>query len=191
MGTRVQFANQHSLAVRKAAIVRKLRSAARSPAFVKLWVLPAWGLIGLASLAIVILPFRRIAPWLGHNLGTAAVTPHPPRAAVERAAQIAMTIAIAAKYAPFRSDCLPQAMVAAALCRLYSIPYALHLGCKINPAGVDGSPMAAHAWVVTGPIVLSGGRQSAHGYCSLTCWTMPRPAQPISHDSAARVDRNP
>ena len=97
---------------RTGMIARKLAVAGRQPPFVLLWLVPAWLLIGLSSALITLLPFRRIAPWLGVNLGATA---HRPAASPEQSARarlIGRTVSIAASYAPFRSNCLPQAMAA-------------------------------------------------------------------------------
>ena len=59
---------------------RKMASFARAPLFTKAWFGPAWLLLGLGRLAVLVVPFRKIAPALG-TAGTAsssAKLPSPP-----------------------------------------------------------------------------------------------------------------
>jgi hypothetical protein len=148
---------------------RKLHTAARQPLFVWLWLVPVWIAIGLASAIIVLVPFRHLAPLLGQNLGTGAFVPCAGEAQVRRAQQIGRTIAIAARYAPFRSNCYPQALVACALCTLWGVPYALFFGVRIEEAG----KLDAHAWVVSGRVTLTGGAISFARFNPLACFVAP------------------
>ncbi len=158
---------------RTGMIARKLAVAGRQPPFVLLWLVPAWLLIGLSSALIAILPFRRIAPWLGVNLGATA---HRPAASPEQSARarlIGRTVSIAASYAPFRSNCLPQAMAAKALCVLWRVPCAVILGIeRERPAG----ELRAHAWTSCGDVVPTGGSQCFATHVPLSCFVPARVA---------------
>lgn len=149
---------------------RKLATFAQLPVFVLLWLVPAWAMIGLASLAILLVPFRRLAPIFGRNIGPVAFVPMTSPAQAARAHKIATAIAVAAKYAPFRSNCYPQAIVAHVLCRLYRIPYALHFGARIEAAPGEASGLKAHAWVVSGPVAVSGGNASFGEFSTVGCF---------------------
>jgi hypothetical protein len=63
----------------------------------------------------------------------------------------------AARVSPLRSDCLPQALAAAMLCRWLMAPVALHLGVRRETKGQALRPLEAHAWVTAGPVAVSGG----------------------------------
>lgn len=78
-----------------------------------------------------------------------------PQEHVSRALQIKRSIAFAAKYTPWNSSCLTQAMVAKFWCQYYNIPYFLFVGF----AKVSDKPMGrdAHAWITAGPIAITGG----------------------------------
>lgn len=163
---------------RTAIIARKLAVARRQPVFVLLWLAPAWALIGLSSAAIAVLPFRRIAPWLGVNLGATAHRPAATPQQAARARLIGRTVSIAASYAPFRSNCLPQAMAAKALCALWRVPCAVIFGIeRERPAG----ELTAHAWTSCGDAVPTGGGHCFATHVPLSCF--------VPADEAARVQR--
>ena len=73
----------------------------------------AWCLIGLAAACLRLLPFRRLAPFLGVPIGAVAWVPIADNAQIARAYMVRRAILRAACIAPFRSDCLPQALAAA------------------------------------------------------------------------------
>lgn len=153
---------------RRGGLARKLASARRLPPFVLVWVLPAWVLIGLSAAVIALLPFRRIAPWLGSNLGAVAVRPPIDAAQERRALLIAQTIELAGRHARFRADCYPQALTARLLCALWRIPCAVHFGVAIG--GEDSAKLRAHAWVCAGSIIVSGGAGSFANHTPVACF---------------------
>lgn len=153
-----------------ATLAGKFRTAAAQPASVWLWIVPSWMLIGTASALIVVLPFRWIARRLGHQLGSVSLTPVVTPVQQRRAHDLMRAIAIAAEYAPFRADCLPQAITARILCGLLHIPYALHLGVSTDTALAEDNGLAAHAWVVSGAICITGGIRSFRSYATVSCF---------------------
>ena len=155
-----------------AVLIRKWRQASRQPLSVISLIPAAWMLIGTASFAVAVLPFRRIAPVLGRNLGTASLTPLASPEAMRRAIHIGQAISLAAKYMPARSDCLPQAMAAAILCRALRVPYAAYFGASVSAAGREGE-LAAHAWVQSGQVTVSGGMGSFQQYGVVACFVPP------------------
>ena len=132
---------------------RVRRFAARDP-FERLWFAPAWIGLGLAGLAIRMLSFRRIGPWLGRYCGTAGPSLATSSTGRSRALQIRRTVQLAVRYAPWRADCYPQAIVARALLGLYRLPSCVSMGLKRDPA--TGEPQA-HAWVRSGSTIVTGG----------------------------------
>lgn len=158
---------------RTGIIARKLAVARRQPAFVLFWLLPAWLLIGLSSGLIAVVPFRRIAPLLGVNLGAVAHRPACTPQQIARARRIGTTVSIAAGYAPFRSNCLPQAMAAKALCALWRVPCAVLLGIERERSGGE---LRAHAWTSCGDTVPTGGARSFTTHAVLSCFVPARVA---------------
>lgn len=153
-------------------LVRKMRTATRQPLTVFALLPVAWTLIGLASATIALVPFRRLSTVFGRNVGTAASIPIVTPRARRRAERIGQAITIAAKYAPFRSNCLPQALVAVRLCRIARVPCAAFLGATMTDPKKPGE-MSAHAWVQAGPVMLTGGAGSFHRFGTLACF-LPR-----------------
>lgn len=134
-------------------IARKARTAARMPLFVQAWLLPTWLLLGLSRTLIMLVPFARLAPWLGHSLGAQAWVPLPTSAHEHRARLVGLTVRTAARYAPWMANCFPQAVTARWLLALYRVPCALCLGVRPDKQG----SLEAHAWVCTGRIRVTGG----------------------------------
>lgn len=150
-------------------LARKGRTAMRQPLSVIALLPVAWTLIGLSSAAIALRPFKRIAPLLGRNLGATSLVPLADERALRRATRIGRAVTIAAKYAPFRSNCLPQAMAAALLCRAGRVPYAAHLGASVSEPDKQGE-LVAHAWVQCGPVAITGGAGSFQRYGVVACF---------------------
>lgn len=119
----------------------------------KIWLVPAFVLLGCMRAALLLVPFRHLAPFLGRNLQASAVVPLAGRSDIVRAGHIGAAIRTAARCTPWESKCLAQAMAARLLLGLNRIPYGLYLGLdKRNPGG-----MTAHAWVHAGSMPVTGG----------------------------------
>ena len=137
-----------------AVVLQKARAWHEKPWGVKLLVPPAFLLLGVSRAALLTLPFRRIAPLLGHDLRTAAAVPLTDARQTARARVVGNAVATAARYTPWESRCLAQAMTARALLGAGKVPCGLYLGVR-RP---DGSGSPAHAWVCSGPVAVTGGR---------------------------------
>ena len=96
-----------------------------------------------ARLALALLPFARIARWMGPFSEPGSAPAGTGRASPTLVAQLRAAIATVAPNLPFRSDCLVQALAAQAMCRRRGIPCTVHMGAC--PAGVlrEGE---THAW---------------------------------------------
>ncbi len=137
-----------------ALLKRKWRSWLRLPTRVRLLFLPTWCLLGLARLAVLTLPFRWLARWLGEETGVTPFTPVLSAIQVEVAGDIGRCIGLAAAYTPWQSLCQPQAFAARWWLGVYGIPCVVHYGVCRDP--VKG--LAAHAWVCAGPVAVTGGQ---------------------------------
>ncbi len=113
-------------------------------------------LCGLARAAIVSLPLRRISPFFGRFYKTTTVStlilPHQ----IRQAAILGRSIRLAARYTPWDSSCLTQAMVAKFWCSVFKIPYMFFIGFAKSPEEPSG--YKAHAWVTAGPVAVTGGQ---------------------------------
>ena len=140
---------------------RRFANFWRRSAFERLWVLPAWLLLGFGRAVILVVPFRHIAPRLGRLQGAAPWVPLLRPELQERALRIGRTVRLAARLSPWTANCFPQAVAASLLLRLHRVPYALHFG--LAPRGSSGEDrMKAHAWVNAGPVNVTGGRSFGH-----------------------------
>lgn len=150
---------------------RKVRTARSLPARVLLLIGPVWLLIGLSTLVIRIVPMRRLVRGFGAPLGAAGFSPLTDARQVARARDLQRALGIAAKYAPFRADCLPQAIAGLTVGRLSGLPCALHLGVSIEKdTQSDDDGFVAHAWLVSGPVAVSGGYGSFDRFSVINCW---------------------
>lgn len=110
-----------------------------------------------ARLALIFVPFRR----LGRRLG-AFVPPADTRAAEVRAAAtpeqarlaeaVSWAVTRAARYVPFRTVCLPQALAARAMLKRRGVRSVMHFGAAV---GRD-KPIDAHAWLDAAGVEVTG-----------------------------------
>ncbi|WP_435417984.1 lasso peptide biosynthesis B2 protein [Parerythrobacter aurantius] len=138
-------------------IRRKLAGARQySPAELAL-VPAALVLLGFARLAIASLPLGTYRPWLGRPVAP-DTTPRPASASADkRARAVGRAVRATASVTPWRADCLPQAMAAAALLRVLGVPYRLSIGWGDATPGPERQPMLAHAWLEAADRVVTGG----------------------------------
>jgi len=150
-------------------VQRKFVTATKQPPLFYLWLVPAWLLLGFSRIVIVTLTFKRFAHWLGLHDGLAPRTPLATAEQEMRARAISRTIAIAAKYTPWTSNCFPQAITARLILGFYDIPYALFFGLMRSRQSEEMGELKAHAWVVSGRVNVTGGR-SFRQYTSVGCF---------------------
>jgi hypothetical protein len=122
----------------------RLRRFLQMPNRQRVLLLEAALFLGLARLALLALPFGRIAPWLQRS---------PDSGAGDTATVLAVgqAVAIAARNVPWNAVCLPQAMAAKAMLARRGQGSALHLG-----AARAGDGLTAPAWLVAGGEVVVG-----------------------------------
>lgn len=150
---------------------RKARAFRRQPRFVQAWFLPVWVLLGIGKALIFTLSFRRLAPYLGRQVGIAPWVPLLTPAQEPRARLIGQTVRLTAGYTPWDSNCFPQAIAARLLLGLYGLPYAFYFGLRRErdaPAN-----LLAHAWVAAGRVAVTGGT-SFDRFTVVGCFVSPR-----------------
>jgi hypothetical protein len=124
------------------------------------WLLfQVFALLGIARLALRVVPFRRLARHLGPlQAETAADAPVDHLAQARR---VALAIARVSPHTPWESNCFPQALTAKFWLRRRGIPTTLYLGVALNRPSMDHPAlpdMEAHAWLRCGPLFVTGGR---------------------------------
>jgi hypothetical protein len=87
----------------------------------------------------------------------------------KRARAISSAIIVAAKFAPWKANCFPQAITARLILGLYDIPYALFFGVTRSKQEEDRGAIKAHAWVVSGRVNVTGGRSFGQ-FTSVGCF---------------------
>ncbi|MBB5886451.1 lasso peptide biosynthesis B2 protein [Xanthomonas sp. LMG 8992] len=126
----------------------------RLPRFERCLLLPAWMLLGAARAAVLALGFRRLVPWLGRGVAEPPPAPVLDARAQRRAIQIGRTLRLAARHTPWQSNCLAQALSARCLLGLFRVPHMLCFGVARSS---QTASLQAHAWVVAGPVRVTGG----------------------------------
>lgn len=112
-------------------------------------------LLGLAKLSIKTLPFKWVSKGFGVKLNAnQSTSPQITNQQKKRVIRLYKMIKLAAIYTPWNSNCLPQAMVARIYCAMYKIPYKFFIGVERS---TSSKGLNLHAWVMTGPIALTGG----------------------------------
>jgi Transglutaminase-like superfamily len=101
--------------------------------------------LALARLAILVMPFRRIVPWLERS-------PDSPHHDAEAIADVRQAVESAARNVPWNAVCLPQAMACKAMLARRGQGSALHIGA----ARGTRDELMAHAWLVAGGEIVIG-----------------------------------
>lgn len=79
--------------------------------------------------------------------------------------RIGWAVTAAARYVPWRADCLIQAMAASAWLR--DLGYAPHFELGLLPASREGAELVAHAWLSLDGEVIVGGEDAGARYVSI------------------------
>ena len=107
--------------------------------------------LGMSRLAILILPFRWIAPLLGTHMAVS----NEHRAATDKKTEISVSRAILtmSRHLPWECKCLAQSMSGKMMLRRRQIPSTLYLGV----AKKEDGDLNAHAWLRAGDTIILGG----------------------------------
>ncbi len=124
----------------------------------------------LARVALIAVPFPRLAPYLG-----AFVAPEDERVIGARsigtaeqariAARVGWAVCAAARHVPFTAVCLPQAMAARMMLGRRGVPSVLHFGA----AKGRHEPLDAHAWLDAVGVEVTGF-PIAHEFTEIACF---------------------
>lgn len=144
----------------------KIRTFAALPIAEQALALLALLLIGAGTAMIGLLRFRSFAGLFGRQQGAVGYIPLVDARETRRAILVRRAVGRAASVAPFRSDCLPQAIAAALLARLLRFPLTVHFGVDIGTG-----TMTAHAWATAGRVMVSGG-YSFDDYAIVSCFAI-------------------
>lgn len=120
-------------------------------------------LLGLSSLAIRLLPFRRVAQLAGRDRGTPAA-PGPE----EAVAPIRWAVSAAGRFAPWSPVCFQHGLAAHWMLRRRGLASTLYYGASSDPA----RGLIAHVWIKSGetPVI---GCEEAGRYAVLAAFPAP------------------
>ena len=153
----------------------KLMHFWRLPHREKLWLLCLFPYSGVVRLALLIIPFRWLAPLLGVHHHNHQLSPLVPPHILQFAWRAGRIVTLATRYTPWQSKCLVQAVLVRTLFAVYNVPYALYLGVTLTKDAQK--PMKAHAWVKVGPWIVIG-REGHRQYTVVSAFVSPSTLQP-------------
>lgn len=136
--------------------MNKLVKFIRIPFADKLLLTEALAFLCLAKLVILLLPLRKVAPFIGRleDKARESLTAQEQ----ESAKRIRDSIARGGKAVPWKSVCLDQALAGQVMLNRRKIPSSLCLGAIRDPE--ENSKMKGHAWILCGGNILIGGSRS-------------------------------
>lgn len=115
-------------------------------------LLKAFVLLGIARLAVLVLPFKWLAVSLGRHMNESSK--QICASDLRQARMVGQAIRSAANYTPWKSVCLPQAVAAQWMLTRRHIAGTLYLGVAKDEAKPE--KLSAHAWLRCGDIILTG-----------------------------------
>lgn len=123
-----------------------------------------------ARLALVFIPFPRLARHLGSFVPPADARATQARGAAPRdaarlAEEIGWAVTRAARHLPFKAVCLPQAMAARVMLKRRGVASVLHFGAA---KGTD-KPFDAHAWLDAAGVEVTG-YPVAENFAEVACF---------------------
>jgi len=108
--------------------------------------------LGVSRLAILILPFRWIAPFLGQHMASSDENDKDGDRKTE--VSVSRAILTMSRHLPWESKCLVQAISGKMMLSRRKIPSTLYLGV----AKKEDGDLNAHAWIRCGDRILTGAR---------------------------------
>jgi hypothetical protein len=126
----------------------------RLPQHDRILVLEAALWLSVASLAIAILPFRRIGRLAGISIRRPQL---PPQTRVTEARRIRWAVLTTARQLPWHAMCFQQGLAAQFMLRIRGVPSVLYYGA----ASDEQNGLSAHVWVRDGNIEVVGGEIAA------------------------------
>lgn len=109
------------------------------------------------KLALRVVPFRRLATYLGGH-GQASPT-EVDNATRDCARLVGRALRVARRRLPFQSRCLVMAIAALLMMKRRRLDSTLYFGVATG----DGDELQAHAWVTVGDVMVTGGA-GRHGH---------------------------
>lgn len=112
----------------------------------------AWCLLALARVMLVLMPFKKILPFIKYKNQQKSSTDN----VIETLQRIQLSITRASIRSPWRTKCFEQALAAKMMTRRRGIDTVVYFGVKKE---VDGKNLEAHAWIKCGDFIVTGWQQ--------------------------------
>ena len=155
---------------------RRLNKFIALPARHKRLLVEAGLALGRARFLLTRRPFKRLVPGPESRDGPGAAT-GPDAGTLATLQEISLALRRAARYTPWQSACLVQALAARHMMQKRGIPGALSMAAALDGAG-QPDKMSAHAWVKCGSHFVTG-EEGHERYTVLSTFGWPgRPAAP-------------
>ena len=138
-----------------AAMTRRLLQFYRLPSDERTLFAEAYVALGIARLALLVVPGRWTTRWMGDRQRETSSEPGADVEATSR--RVGLAIARASRHTPWASVCLPQALAAKAMLKRRGVPTTIYLGLSKT----SDRAMAAHAWTRCGSVIVTGAREAA------------------------------
>lgn len=132
----------------------KIRTFWRLTLAEKIWFMLLYPYSGFVRLALLVFPFQFISRHLGHFYQNTQLSSLVDVEDQTLAKRIGKIIELVARYTPWESQCLVQAIMARTMFGFYKISYVMHLGAAYDSEAQKN--FMAHAWIKVGPWVVTG-----------------------------------
>ena len=106
--------------------------------------------LGVARLAVVVMPFRWITPFLGRHMAESPQTTESEHKEIPE--RISRAVQTASRHMPWECICLVQAMAGKGMFKRRGVPSTLYLGLL----NTGEEKLKAHAWLRSGKVIVSG-----------------------------------
>ncbi len=136
-------------------LLKKLKTVLKLPLREKIWLFLFYPYSGLLRAAILLLPFKWLSRFYGVYYQNTQLSPLVSAKEQMTAWRLGRIAEMTAKYTPWESKCLVQALMVKTVLNYYRIPYVMHLGARLTEDPKE--PMKAHAWVKVGRWIVAGG----------------------------------
>jgi hypothetical protein len=130
-------------------LLRYINQWLRLERFGKLLFCEAYVSMGIARFQVLTRPFKKIAK----HLGVRGKPESEPATDPVRIRQVAWAIRTAARFTPWKSNCLAQGLAAWRMLKRRGLPSVLYFGVAKDENG----KMIAHAWLRSGDFFVCGG----------------------------------
>lgn len=114
-------------------------------------------LLGFGRMSVLLIPFRKIAIWLGESGEETSVVVEGVK--ISQLIRVSSAIEAVSKYTPWKSNCFAQALCAHWILGRRHIPHTVYFG--VIKEGEN--TMKAHAWLRAGKSIITG-RKSHKGF---------------------------